>query len=57
MRKRFHAVALAGDLKQASLQVRMREEVREVIRFHWMNYWKPDKRKHIFREGKFELHN
>ena len=57
MRKRFHAVALAGDLKQASLQVRIRKEVRQVIRFHWVNYWKPDKRKHIFRESKFELHN
>ena len=38
MRKLFHAVALAGDLKQASLQVRIREEVRQVMRFHRVNY-------------------
>jgi hypothetical protein len=35
VRGRFHPVALAGDLKQAFLQVRIREEDRDVMRFHW----------------------
>ena len=33
-RNRFHPVALAGDLKQAFLQVQIREEDRDVLRFH-----------------------
>ena len=33
---RFQPVALAGDLKQAFLQVRIREEDRDVMRFHWL---------------------
>lgn len=36
MRNRFQHVALAGDLKQAFLQVRIREEDRDVMRFHWL---------------------
>ena len=32
----FYPVALAGDLKQAFLQVRIREEDRDVMRFHWL---------------------
>jgi len=36
IRNRFHPVALAGDLKQAFLQVRIREEDRDVMRFHWL---------------------
>ena len=36
MRNRFHPVVLAGDLKQAFLQVRIREEDRDVMRFHWL---------------------
>jgi len=36
VRNRFHPVALAGDLKQAFLQVRIREEDRDVMRFHWL---------------------
>ena len=43
MGNRFLPVALAGDLKQAFLQVRRREEDRDVMRFHWVNYCKPDK--------------
>ena len=35
IRGRFHPVALTGDLKQAFLQVRIREEDRDVMRFHW----------------------
>ena len=35
-RNRFHPVALAGDLKQAFLQVRIRKEDRDVMRFHWL---------------------
>ena len=32
----FNPVALAGDLKQAFLRVRIREEDRDVMRFHWL---------------------
>ena len=34
---RFHPVALTGDLKQAFLQVRIKEAERDALRF----YWKP----------------
>ena len=34
MCNRFHAVAIAGDLKQAFLQVRIREHERDALRFH-----------------------
>ena len=32
---RFHPVALTGDLKQAFLQVRIKEAKRDALRFHW----------------------
>lgn len=35
-RNRFFPVALTGDLKQAFLQVRIREQDRDVLRFHWL---------------------
>ena len=31
----FHPVALTGDIKQAFLQVRIRESDRDALRFHW----------------------
>ena len=36
VRNRFQSVALAGDLKQAFLQVRIREEDKDVMQFHWL---------------------
>ena len=33
---RFHPVAIAGDIRQAFLQVRIREEDRDALRFHWL---------------------
>ena len=36
VRNRFHPVALVGDLKQAFLQVRIRQEDRDAMRFHWL---------------------
>ena len=36
VRSRFHPVAIAGDIKQAFLQVRIREEDRDALRFHWL---------------------
>lgn len=36
VRARFHPVAIAGDIKQAFLQVRIREEDRDALRFHWL---------------------
>ena len=35
VRMRFHPVAVTGDLKQAFLQVRIKEEDRDSLRFHW----------------------
>ena len=35
VRMRFHPVALTGDIKQAFLQVRIRKEERDSLRFHW----------------------
>ena len=34
-RMRFHPVALSGDLKQAFLQIRIKKEERDSLRFHW----------------------
>lgn len=36
VRNRFHPVAIAGDIKQAFLQVRIRKEDRDAMRFHWL---------------------
>ena len=36
VRNRFHAVAIVGDLRQAFLQVRIRESDRDTLRFHWL---------------------
>ena len=33
---RFHSVAIAGDIKQAFLQVRIQEEDCDALRFHWL---------------------
>ena len=35
VRMRFHPVAVTGDLKKAFLQVRIKEEDRDSLRFHW----------------------
>lgn len=35
MRNRLHSVVIAGDLKQAFLQVRISEPDRDAMRFHW----------------------
>lgn len=35
-RNRFHPVAVAGDLRRAFLQVRIRETERDALRFHWI---------------------
>ena len=36
IRNRFKPVALAGDMKQAFLQIRIREADRDSLRFHWI---------------------
>ena len=36
VRVRIHPVVIAGDLKQAFLQVRIREIDRDALRFHWL---------------------
>lgn len=36
VRNRFYPVAVTGDLKQAFLQVRIRKEDRDALRFHWL---------------------
>ncbi len=35
VRSRFHPILLTGDLKQAFLQIRIRVEDRDSLRFHW----------------------
>ena len=35
VRSRVHPIAVVGDLKQAFLQVRIREADRDALRFHW----------------------
>ncbi len=35
VRMRFHPVAMTGDIKQAFLQVRIKKEERDSLRFHW----------------------
>ncbi|XP_046863149.1 uncharacterized protein LOC124456885 [Xenia sp. Carnegie-2017] len=35
VRMRFHPVALSGDIKQAFLQVRIKEGDRDTLQFHW----------------------
>ena len=35
VRSRFYPVLLAGDLQKAFLQVRIKEEERDALRFHW----------------------
>lgn len=36
VRKRFHPVVVAGDVRRAFLQVRIRETERDALRFHWI---------------------
>ena len=38
VRARFHPVVIAGDIKQAFLQVRIREDDRDALRFYWLKY-------------------
>jgi hypothetical protein len=35
VRSRFHPILLTGDLKQAFLQIRIKAEDRDSLRFHW----------------------
>ena len=35
VRSRFHPILLTGDLKQAFLQIRIKAENRDSLRFHW----------------------
>ena len=37
LRGRFHAVALTGDIRKAFLQVCIREQDRDALRFHWID--------------------
>ena len=36
IRGRFNPVAITGDIKKAFLQVRIRPEERDTLRFHWL---------------------
>ncbi|KAK3742407.1 hypothetical protein QZH41_020716, partial [Actinostola sp. cb2023] len=36
VRARFHSVLITGDMRQAFLQVRVRESDRDALRFHWI---------------------
>ena len=37
IRGRFNPIAITGDIKKAFLQVRIRPEERDALRFHWYN--------------------
>ena len=41
VRNRMKPIALAGDMKQAFLQIRIRPEDRDVLRFHWVQNKNP----------------
>ncbi len=41
VRSRFKPVALSADLKQAFLQIRIKESDRDVLRFHWIDEENP----------------
>ena len=41
VRNRIKPIALAGDMKQAFLQIRIRPEDRDVLRFHWVQNKNP----------------
>ena len=43
VRNRFKPVALSADLKQAFLQIRIREKDRDVLRFQWVSDRNPKK--------------
>ena len=43
IRNRFKPVALSADLRQAFLQVRIRESDRDVLQFHWIDEQDPSK--------------
>ena len=56
VRGRFHAVAVAGDIKKAFLQVRIRADDRDALRFHWINIKDPnDVRTYRFTRALFGL--
>ena len=42
LRGRFYTVALAGDIQKAFLQVRIRPEDRDALRFQWLSNEDPD---------------
>ena len=44
LRERLQPIALCADLKQAFLQIRIKEEDRDVLRFHWMKDRDPKQR-------------
>ena len=56
VRGRFYAVAIAGDIPKAFLQVRIREEDRDALRFHWISTEHPEQvRKLRFTRALFDL--
>ena len=42
MRGRFHAVAIAGDIRKAFVQVRIREEDQDALQFQWISTEHPE---------------
>ena len=43
VRGRFHAVAIARDIRKAFLQVRIREDDRDALRLRWIDRENPEK--------------
>ena len=38
VRQRVYPVAVSGDIRQAFLQIRVRESERDTLRFHWRSH-------------------
>jgi hypothetical protein len=45
VRNRLRPVALTGDLKEAFLQIRIRQQDQDALRFHWLKDRNPEEKK------------
>ena len=55
IRSRFHPILLTGDLQKAFLQIRIKEEERDSLRFHWRAPGSTETRIYRFTRALFGL--